>query len=82
MPRYTGSEGSHSAFTHQQQCTLYILLCVEDWAEIYGACGCGGPISICLTQHRLAHQLGSSLLLQEDPVVDLPILVDRLTYIS
>ena len=28
------------------------------------------PISICLTQHRLAHQLGSSLLLQEDPVPD------------
>ena len=28
------------------------------------------PISICLTQHRLAHQLGSSLLLQEDPVLD------------
>ena len=27
-------------------------------------------ISICLTQHRLAHQLGSSLLLQEDPVLD------------
>jgi hypothetical protein len=28
------------------------------------------PISICLTQHRLAHQLGGSLLLQEDPVQD------------
>ena len=28
------------------------------------------PISICLTQHRLAHQLGSSLLLQEGPVLD------------
>ena len=28
------------------------------------------PISICLTQHRLAHQLGGSLLLQEDPVLD------------
>ena len=28
------------------------------------------PISICLTQPRLAHQLGSSLLLQEDPVLD------------
>ena len=27
------------------------------------------PISICLTQHRLSHQLGSSCLLQEDPVV-------------
>ena len=36
-------------------------------------CGCGGeelPISICLIQHRLAHQLGSSLLLQDDPVLD------------
>ena len=32
-------------------------------------------ISICLTQHRLAHQLGSSLLLQEDPVLDLLMLV-------
>ena len=30
------------------------------------------PISMCLTQHRLAHQLGSSLLLQEGPVLDLP----------
>ena len=29
------------------------------------------PISMCLTQHRLAHQLGSSLLLQEGPVLDL-----------
>jgi hypothetical protein len=29
------------------------------------------PISICLTQHRLSHQLGSSLLLQKDPVLDL-----------
>jgi hypothetical protein len=28
------------------------------------------PISIRLIQHRLAHQLGSSLLLQEDPVLD------------
>ena len=28
------------------------------------------PISICLTQHRLAHQLGSSLLLQEGHVLD------------
>ena len=28
-------------------------------------------ISIYLTQHRLAHQLGSSLLLQEDPALDL-----------
>ena len=28
------------------------------------------PISICLIQHRLAHQLGSSLLLQEGPVLD------------
>ena len=28
------------------------------------------PILICLTQHRLAHQLGSLLLLQEDPVLD------------
>ena len=55
-----------------------MLLCIEDWAGIiYGACGCGGPVSICLTEHRLAHQLGSSLLLQEDPVVDLPMLVDR-----
>ena len=33
------------------------------------------PISICLTQHRLAHQLGSSLLLQEDPVLDPLVLV-------
>ena len=35
------------------------------------------PISICLTQHRLAHQLGSSLLLQEDPVLDPLMLADR-----
>ena len=28
------------------------------------------PISISLTQHRLAHQLGSSSLLQEGPVLD------------
>ena len=28
------------------------------------------PISICLTQHRLVHQLGSSLLLQEGHVLD------------
>ena len=28
------------------------------------------PISICLTQHRLAHQLGSSLPHQEGPVLD------------
>ena len=28
------------------------------------------PISICLTQHRLAHQLGSSLLLLKGPVLD------------
>ena len=33
------------------------------------------PISICLTQHRLAHQLGSSLLLQEDLVLDHLVLV-------
>ena len=33
------------------------------------------PISICLTQHRLAHQLGSSLLLQEGPVLDPLVLV-------
>ena len=31
------------------------------------------PISICLTQHRLAHQLGSSLLLQEGRVADPPV---------
>ena len=35
------------------------------------------PISICLTQHRLAHQLGSLLLLQEDPVVDHLVLAVR-----
>ena len=46
----------------------------------YGACSCGVldgeelPISICPTQHRLVHQLGSSLLLQEDPVLDLLLL--------
>ena len=28
------------------------------------------PISTCLIQHRLAHQLGSSLVLQECPVLD------------
>ena len=28
------------------------------------------PISICLIQHRLAHQLGGSLLLQEGLVLD------------
>ena len=28
------------------------------------------PILICLTKRRLAHHLGSSLLLQEDPVPD------------
>ena len=28
------------------------------------------PISTCLTQHRLAHQLGSSSLLQKGPVLD------------
>jgi hypothetical protein len=32
------------------------------------------PFLIYLTQHRLAHQLGSSLLLQEDPVLDHPML--------
>jgi hypothetical protein len=36
------------------------------------------PISICSTQHRLAHQLGSSKLLQEDPVLDLLMLVQGL----
>ena len=35
------------------------------------------PISICLTQHRLAHQLGRSLLLQEDPVLDPLVLAVR-----
>ena len=34
------------------------------------------PISICLTQHRLAHQLGSSLLFQEGPVLDPLMLVE------
>ena len=34
------------------------------------------PISICLTQHRLAHQLGSSLLLQVLDLLD-PMLVGR-----
>jgi hypothetical protein len=42
-------------------------------------CGCVDgeelPISIYLTQHRLAHQLGSSLILQEDPVEDFLVLV-------
>ena len=35
------------------------------------------PIWICLIQHRLAHQLGSSLLVQKDPVLDLLMLVAR-----
>ena len=34
------------------------------------------PISICRTQHRLAHQLESSLLLQEGPVLDHLMLVE------
>ena len=32
------------------------------------------PISICLTQHRLAHQLGNLFCFQKGPVVD-PILI-------
>ena len=33
------------------------------------------PISIYLIQHRFSHQLGSSLLIQEDPVLDHLVLV-------
>ena len=40
----------------------YVAVVVLDGEEL--------PISICLTQHRLAHQLGNSLLLQEEPVLD------------
>ena len=43
----------------------------------HGSCDCGGPgwrrvayLNLCLIQHRLAHKLGSSLLLQEDRVLD------------
>ena len=34
------------------------------------------PISTCLIQHSLVHQLGSPLLLQEGPMLDLQILVE------
>ena len=39
------------------------------------------PISICLTQHRLAHQLGGPLLLQEGRAVDPPVLALRLVFL-
>ena len=38
------------------------------------------PISTCLIQHRLAHQLGSSLLLQEGSALDPLLLLNIITY--
>ena len=49
-------------YLHFCQATEPVAVEVMDGDEL--------PISICLTQHRLAHQLGSSLLLQEGPVLD------------
>ena len=69
MSSYRGSSGEYQArdsFTYQcecNSCTHRIWSLWLWWSWIEKSC-----LSQCLTQQRLAHQLGSSLLLQEAPV--------------